>query len=62
MDLILVLQGALRFEFAGSEPDRALEPGELLVLPAGNECRAYRWPRDASLPTVFVAAYPRRRR
>ena len=28
------------------------------LLPAGERCRAYRWPREADDATVFVAAYP----
>ena len=59
VDLILVIQGRLKFEFASSgQPDRVLTAGEVLVLPAGARCRAYRWPRDAREATVFVAVYP----
>jgi hypothetical protein len=59
VDLILVVQGQLRFEFASpGQPDRVLTAGEVLVLPAGERCRAYRWPRDAREATVFVAVYP----
>jgi hypothetical protein len=59
VDLILVLEGLLRVEFDAPEvPARTLEPGELLVLPPDLGCRAYRWPRDARRPTVFVAVYP----
>lgn len=59
VDLILVVQGQLKFEFESpGEPDRVLSVGEVLVLPAGERCRAYRWPRDAPEATVFVAAYP----
>ncbi len=59
VDLILVVQGQLKFEFESpDEPDRVLSVGEVLVLPAGERCRAYRWPRDAPQATVFVAAYP----
>ncbi len=58
-DLILVVQGQLKFEFESpGPPDRVLSVGDLLVLPAGARCRAYRWPRDAPEPAVFVAAYP----
>ena len=43
VDLILVVQGQLRFEFASpSQPDRVLSPEEVIVLPAGQRCRAYR--------------------
>jgi hypothetical protein len=31
---------------------------DVLVLPARERCRAYRWPRDAREATIFVAAYP----
>jgi uncharacterized protein YjlB len=59
VDLILVVQGELKVEFESpSQPDRVLSVGEVLVLPAGQRCRAYRWPRDAPQATVFVAAYP----
>lgn len=59
VDLILVIQGQLKVEF---EPpglaDRILGVGDVVVLPAGMRCRAYRWPRDVREATVFVAAYP----
>lgn len=59
VDLILVVQGHLKFEFESpSQPDQVLNAGEVLVLPAGARCRAYRWPRDAREAAVFVAAYP----
>ncbi|HEX5190212.1 MAG TPA: hypothetical protein VFW16_11755 [Streptosporangiaceae bacterium] len=59
IDLILVVQGQLKFEFvAAGRADLVLGPGQVIVLPAGERCRAYRWPRDASEATVFVAAYP----
>lgn len=59
IDLILVVQGQLKFEFESpGQPDRVLGVGEVLVLPAGARCRAYRWPRDARDATIFVAAYP----
>ena len=59
VDLILVVQGQLKFEFESpGQPDRVLSAGEVLVLPAGQRCRAYRWPRDRREATVFVAAYP----
>ena len=40
------------------ELDRLLSAGEVLVLPAGQRCRAYRRPRDRREATAFVAAYP----
>ncbi|HLJ68928.1 MAG TPA: hypothetical protein VKX16_16365 [Chloroflexota bacterium] len=60
VDLILLLQGQLRVEFVDPKlPDLTMQPGQVLVLPAGIECRAYRWPRDAVQPTIFFAAYPK---
>ena len=59
VDLILVVQGQLKFEFESpGQPDRVLSAGEVLVLPAGQRSRAYRRPRDRREATVFVAAYP----
>jgi uncharacterized protein YjlB len=59
VDLLLVVQGQLRIEFESAEhPARTLQSGELLVLPAGVRCRAYRWPRDAVAAAVFIAFYP----
>jgi hypothetical protein len=58
VDLLLVLQGRLRVEFEDEFDEITLEPGQLLVLPAGTRCRAYRWPRQAAEATVFVAASP----
>jgi hypothetical protein len=59
IDLILVIQGQLKFEFESpGEPDRVIGVGEIVVLPAGARCRAYRWPRDSREAAVFVAAYP----
>ena len=61
VDLILVVQGRLKVEFeAPGLADRVLSLGDVLVLPAGERCRAYRWPREADDATVFVAAYPAR--
>jgi hypothetical protein len=59
VDLIMVLQGQLKFEFESPDhDDRVLGPGELLVLPAEARCRACRWPRDAGPAAIFLAAYP----
>jgi uncharacterized protein len=59
VDLIMVLQGQLKFEFESPDhDDRVIGAGELLVLPAEARCRAYRWPRNASEATIFIAAYP----
>ena len=53
-DLIVVLQGRLNVEFeSDSHDDRVVGPGNVLVLPAGVRCRAYRWPRDASEATIL---------
>ena len=63
VDLMLVMQGRLKIEFEHADlPDRILDTGDVLVLPAGVRCRGYRWPREASEATVFVAAYPVRDR
>lgn len=60
VDLIMVLQGQLKFEFESANyADQLLGAGEVLVLPPEARCRAYRWPRDARQPTIFMAAYPR---
>jgi hypothetical protein len=60
VDLIVVLQGRLRIEFADPEHEATtLEPGNLVVLPPRTQCRAYRWPRTAADATVFLAVYPR---
>lgn len=57
-DVLFVVQGQLRVEFADAVPDdMVMAPGDLLVLPPGTRCRAYRWPRDAAQATVFLAAY-----
>jgi hypothetical protein len=59
VDLILVVQGQLKVEFESpSHADRVLSVGDVLVLPAREQCRAYRWPRDVHEATIFVAAYP----
>ena len=43
VDLILVIQGQLKFEFESSGlPDRLPGVGEVIVLPPGKRCRAYR--------------------
>jgi hypothetical protein len=59
VDLIVVLHGHLRVEFADPEHEtRTLGPGSALVLPPATKCRAYRWPRTADGATVFLAVYP----
>jgi hypothetical protein len=61
VDLIVVLQGRLRVEFADpGDEARTLDQGTLLVLPPATKCRAYRWPRTAEGATVFLAVYPAR--
>jgi len=58
-DVILVVQGQLRFEFEDpGEADRVLGVGDALILPAQTRCRAYSWPRHGGQPAVFVAACP----
>ena len=58
-DVILVLQGQLKFEFENhAEADRVLGVGDVLTLPAGKRCRAYSWPRHAGKPAIFIAACP----
>jgi hypothetical protein len=60
VDLILVVQGQLHVEFADpATPSVTLQPGDMLILPPQTACRAYRWPRDAAEPTIFLAVYPR---
>lgn len=57
VDLILLVQGAAEFESGSpSQPDRVLSVVEVLVLPV-ERCRAYRWPRASSDPTV-LPPYP----
>jgi len=59
VDLLLVLHGRLMVEFAQpGQPNRVLEPGDLLILPPGTRCRAYHWPRESAEPTIFFAVYP----
>lgn len=59
VDLILVLQGELRFEFERADlKPRVLGPGDFMTLPANTRCRAYRWPRDRKEASLFVAVYP----
>ena len=59
VDLILLREGHLRVEFEAAElDDRVLEPGDLLVLPPGQRCRAYCWPRDVDQAARFLAVYP----
>lgn len=61
VDLLVVLQGQLRIEFAQPDfPPYLLQPGDMLVLPANTACRAYHWPRDAEQSTIFLAVYPQR--
>jgi quercetin dioxygenase-like cupin family protein len=58
--VVCVLQGQLRVEFAArADPGMTLGPGDVLVLPPGEACAAYRWPTDAEGPTVFLAVTAR---
>jgi len=57
-DLLVVIRGRLRVEFPERDSaTKTLGPGDVLVLPPETPCRAYRWPREARRPTVFVAVY-----
>lgn len=59
VDVILVVQGELRFEFERDDlPDRVLGVGDCLILPPETRCRAYRWPLDRREASVFVAFSP----
>jgi hypothetical protein len=59
VDLLMVVQGKLRVEFADADQrPRVLGVGKVLVLPPGSKCRAFRWPRNARRATVFLAVYP----
>ncbi len=61
VDLILVVQGRLKVEYERADlADCVLEPGDMLVLPANTRCRAYRWPREATGATIFLAVYPKK--
>jgi hypothetical protein len=62
VDLICVLQGKLKVEFEDPQnPDRVMTPGEIMILPPNTNCRAYRWPRDSTAATVFLAIYPNKK-
>jgi hypothetical protein len=59
VDLILVVQGGLRFEFERDDlAPRILGPGDFMILPPHSRCRAYRWPREQRDASIFVAVYP----
>jgi uncharacterized cupin superfamily protein len=58
VDVIVVLQGQLHVEFRSHENEATvMHAGDVLVLPPGCACRAYRWPRDVAEATIFVAVY-----
>ncbi len=58
--VVCVLQGQLRVEFAATaDPAMTLGPGDVLVLPPGEACAAYRWPAGAEGATVFLAVTAR---
>lgn len=60
VDLILVLQGMLRIEFADPSFETLdLKPGDVLVVPPKTRCRAYHWPPEANQATIFFATYPK---
>jgi len=51
LDLILVVKGKLKFEFERVDLlPCVVEPGDMIVLPPGPKCRAYRWPRELKGP------------
>ncbi len=59
VDILMVIQGRLRVEFSERHlPTAVLGVGDVLVLPPGTKCRAYRWPRSSRRATVFLAVYP----
>jgi ribosomal protein L16 Arg81 hydroxylase len=55
--LIGIDQSPRMFRIIEGLDDMVMAPGDLLVLPPGVRCRAYRWPRDAAQATLFLAAY-----
>jgi quercetin dioxygenase-like cupin family protein len=59
LDVLFVVRGTLRVEFA-HDPSavQTLTEGQLIVIPPSTKCRAYRWPRDAVEPTIFLAITP----
>jgi hypothetical protein len=58
-DLLVVLAGQPRVACATPVLEqRTLRSGDALVLPAHPRCRPYRWPRDPSEVTGFLAIYP----
>ena len=60
-DVLVVVRGRLRVEFEDRRwRPRVLGVGDVLVLPPRTKCRAYRWPRGAGTPTIFLAVYARR--
>lgn len=59
VDLLVVLQGQLKMEFAHPDFQSCiLQPGDIVILPPQTPCRAYRWPREAEQATIFLAIYP----
>lgn len=59
VDLICVVQGELREEYERADiSTQTVRAGQVLILPPGVRCRAYRWPREAQETTVFLAVYP----
>jgi hypothetical protein len=59
VDLLIVLQGELKVEFERADVQAlVMKTGDVLILPAGERCRAYRWPRDRTEAAVFLAVYP----
>jgi hypothetical protein len=61
VDLLVVIQGQLKVEFERADrADEMMGVGDVLVLPAGERCRAFRWPRDRKEASVFLAVYPKK--
>lgn len=60
LDVLCLARGRLRVEFADEHsPARTLREGDVLVIPPGTRCRAYRWPRESTEPAIFIAITPR---
>jgi mannose-6-phosphate isomerase-like protein (cupin superfamily) len=59
LDVLYVVRGMLRIEFADDiSATRTLKEGELLAIPPGTRCRAYRWPRESRERVIFLAITP----
>ena len=57
--MLYVVRGMLRIEFADDiSATRTLKEGDLLAIPPGTRCRAYRWPRESRERVIFLAITP----